>query len=525
MDIGDALSAEWPAPRDDEPAGLRQDILDELADHLACSYNRELLRGAGPGEARQRAIERFGDPAAVARRLWLDAMRGRIMAQRVLLAACLVVTMASLSLAGVMWRQTAQAHRESAQAVADAVRLMADQNERAQAGQQELLKQLHEMSETIRSTRSLDWNPVAFQVKEEAADGPPAAGVAITLRERPTGGQNAAPPFELATRTTDRSGLADFGVVHPGEYTYEIWKNGEQGAATSFGQLKIEPGSQIRTRVVIPKVPPDRVPVRILTNWPDDLDREKLQLFASFTLNPIRRDDHTWTVTDERHPEPPTTVMRWWNAFQRPAIRSFLSGPRTSIVQLGTAREPYLWAPSLDRPVRKIWVDFRDSDRRELKEAGESIEWEQGSYRLSSLLVLRPDQAGARAGIRRFAVVAMSDTANRGQNGGAISVWQHPPDEDDIQDARPKSGRSARPPRKNAWADRPRPLNLGGSPGFPQVDPYLYPSVESWPKEVSDFVARPGRLNEWTIPLPPELIEAVRERLKPEPAPEKGKQE
>ena len=77
MDFGDAIETDLPAPRDDEPDGLRQDILDELADHLACSFNRELLRGASPAEARRRAIERFGDPAAVARRLWLEAMRGR----------------------------------------------------------------------------------------------------------------------------------------------------------------------------------------------------------------------------------------------------------------------------------------------------------------------------------------------------------------------------------------------------------------------------------------------------------------
>ena len=42
----------------------------------------------------------FGDPAAMARRLWLDAMKGKIMAQRVLIATCLVVTLASLSLVG-----------------------------------------------------------------------------------------------------------------------------------------------------------------------------------------------------------------------------------------------------------------------------------------------------------------------------------------------------------------------------------------------------------------------------------------
>ena len=34
MDFRDTLSALLPPPRDDEPASLRQDILDELGDHL-----------------------------------------------------------------------------------------------------------------------------------------------------------------------------------------------------------------------------------------------------------------------------------------------------------------------------------------------------------------------------------------------------------------------------------------------------------------------------------------------------------
>src|SRR5271168_2044883 len=117
----DALSAELPPPRDDEPAALRQDILDELADHLGCAYHRELLRGANSVEARRRVMERFGDPAAVARRLWFDAMRGKIMAQRVMIATCLVVTLASLSLAGGMYVQSVVAQRASARDVIKAM--------------------------------------------------------------------------------------------------------------------------------------------------------------------------------------------------------------------------------------------------------------------------------------------------------------------------------------------------------------------------------------------------------------------
>ena len=46
MEFGEVLSAVLPPRRSDEPAGLRQDIVDELADHLTCSYHREVLKGS-----------------------------------------------------------------------------------------------------------------------------------------------------------------------------------------------------------------------------------------------------------------------------------------------------------------------------------------------------------------------------------------------------------------------------------------------------------------------------------------------
>src|SRR5262249_31828706 len=153
MDYHDALSADLPAPQDDDPAGLRRDILDELADHLACAYNRERLRGADAGEARKRVFERFGDPAAVARRLWFDAIGGKIMAQRVLLTACLVVSLASLSLAGAMWVQVNRnrAQSEAARAAAEAMRAVALRSAQAEANQREMAKQLRAISEEIKS--------------------------------------------------------------------------------------------------------------------------------------------------------------------------------------------------------------------------------------------------------------------------------------------------------------------------------------------------------------------------------------
>ena len=51
MEFVESLTSGLPPSRDDEPPGLRQDIIDELADHLACSLQRELLRGGDPSAA------------------------------------------------------------------------------------------------------------------------------------------------------------------------------------------------------------------------------------------------------------------------------------------------------------------------------------------------------------------------------------------------------------------------------------------------------------------------------------------
>jgi hypothetical protein len=338
MDYRDTISAELPPRRDDEPAGLRQDILDELADHLGCAYHRELLRGADAGAARRRVLDRFGDPAAVARRLWLDAMKGKIMAQRVLIASCLVVTLASLSLAGMMWQQSIHAQQAS--------RLATD---KAQAIQQEMLNQLREMSEVVRSTRSLDWNPVKFQLTEEMPDGPPAVGVLITLnvRDRQIRGFGAgefwqAGPRRQAAlqptqRLTDASGVADFGVVHPDDYVFEIVKSWDQGTVSTSGEVHVEPGSQITKRMVCPKTPPERVPVLVRWTWPADLEQEKLVLYASFALAPILREGVPWILSDERPPKSSPELGRRAiipMSLRMPPLRSVLCGPARSMAQV-----------------------------------------------------------------------------------------------------------------------------------------------------------------------------------------------
>ena len=64
--------ADLPAPLDDEPPSVRQDIADELADHLACAYRRELFRHADERVAKQQVLDRFGNPQRIAGALLIN---------------------------------------------------------------------------------------------------------------------------------------------------------------------------------------------------------------------------------------------------------------------------------------------------------------------------------------------------------------------------------------------------------------------------------------------------------------------
>jgi hypothetical protein len=61
---------------------------------------------------------------------------------------------------------------------------------------------------------------------------------------------------------------------------------------------------------------------------------------------------------------------------------------------------------------------------------------------------------------------------------------------------------------------RDRPRLEGQSVWFRNSTPTLELSEEYWSKVRSGFEARRGEINEWTVPLPDELIRAVREALK-----------
>ena len=160
-----------------------------------------------------------------------------------------------------------------------------------------MLKQLREMSEAIRNPRSPDWNPVKFRITEETPDGPPVVGCSIMLHQNNTADSRRS-------RTSDASGIADLGILHPGQYIFEVSRSWGEGNLGGSGLLSVEPGSQVNQLIVCPKTLLERVPVRIRCAWPADLEKEGLVLEAPFVIDSVDRSGVSWRVLHRWNSEP-----------------------------------------------------------------------------------------------------------------------------------------------------------------------------------------------------------------------------
>jgi hypothetical protein len=456
----DSLSTLLPAPRDDEPATLRQDIIDELSDHLACAYNRELLCGKNVDLAHQHVLDRFGDPAAVARRLWLDAMKGKIMAQRVLITSCLAVALACLSLVGLVYVQSNRAAAQAAEANRKLSQVLAE----AQTTNNAMLSELTAMSEAIRNPRSLDWNPLKFKITDDTPDGPPLAGCSIHLYLKDS-------PQKQVARRPEASGIADFGLVNPGEYAYSVYVNHDRGGLVGNGELVVGPGSQINKEIICPKKALEPVPLYVRCEWPADLEKEGLIIDAPFRFIPIQKDGVSWS----------------FNTGMGNPTHSVLLGPGAALQEVVNPTGLYLWASSM----QINHADALTSDVRVINRQTEPLRWERGTYQLSELIVLRPRAPKASAtGRLRFDVLVTCYPGHTSRT--AYGFRQMAPTDEELR-ARGTDGMN------------------------PQMQvPGLALPKESWSKIITSFDARPDRANEWMITLPDELIRTARAAIKVE---------
>jgi hypothetical protein len=518
MDFRQTLSAELPPPRDDEPPGLRQDILDELADHLACAYKRELLRGVEASAAQARVLEQFGDPAAVARRLWFDAMKGKIMTQRLLIGACLLLMIVVCGAALVLERQQSiRAERE----VAEANFRLAQALRQTQTTNQEMLKQLRTMAEAFQPGQTPDWIPVSFKLTQETLDGPPAVGYEVALGRgtggRPIGmggfgggfggmGTGNSASTEVIQRVSDDNGLVDFGVVQPGDWQFDLirrWKG--PNAWSAHGTLNVLPGTKIVKSIICPKAPPETGPVTLRVAWPADLAAKEYLLEASFTHAGVTYQAPVhWTLgSNFGWGGDGSTRSILWGLRERGITQAEIPSRRRSL---------YFWrfAEPIEGGVEGFGREASDpthlyADLRSDNTLPEpvNLKLDVGNYNLTGLVVLRsrpPHKLKVQG--ERFDVLAYTAMGQmRWASDLGINAVAKPPDESDP--AYPEGQGMGQGGRMYQ-----RQNQSAASAKFVAV------SDSFWQGTDAHFAVQRGAPSGWTIQLPDEIIKAVREELK-----------
>jgi hypothetical protein len=320
----DPITADLPAPRDDEPTSLRQDIVDELRDHLECALVRELHNPHSRGcisadqtthdAARHRVLTRFGNPASIARRLWWDALQEKIMSQRLMLAASVAMAVACCAMFVLIKRsvdaqqaffnqqqqntqalllqfkedadraarerqdqfeqllaQSQQSSRELATQAAHSAALAQQSLDESRAAQAKLTERIAAI-ETEPEAPS-DWNPVELTFVQGTENGPPAAGFAGYLRM--TTPETGIPPVDA---TSDEKGILRFERVRYGIYELQLsapWKE-------YYGRtISIQPGESYAATIVCPPAAPEPLELAVSVNWPEDLARRPIWMSLS----------------------------------------------------------------------------------------------------------------------------------------------------------------------------------------------------------------------------------------------------
>jgi hypothetical protein len=332
------LLADLPPPDDFEPSSLRDDIRDELEDHLQCAFRREVLRDGDEPAAQTRVLNRFGDPKQLARRLWWQAMWSRVMGRKLLAGLQWMVTLAAVFAAGAVYVTNSRILGELESARTE------DQRSTASLAHelQELRHQIA-LAQNQADGRRADGQP-------GATDGPPGAPVDTEAFAAPLGARAREPSLTVQL-VYDREGrppvedpvkeiaLASgnnryFGVSErtfpgmpllgePGPYLFTA-PGGERydliitlaDGQTSTRNVLI-PGDQTREMTVVCPEPLTKVAVSITSSpLPRDLQEARVQGWCQLFLLLKQRDTVVVEAVEWQSPGMPDQQVEFDDAGQ-----------------------------------------------------------------------------------------------------------------------------------------------------------------------------------------------------------------
>jgi hypothetical protein len=353
--------------------------------------------------------------------------------------------------------------------VAEANRRLAELLGQTQATNQEMLRQLQAMAKPAQPATAADWIPVRFKLTMEKPDGPPAVGYEVILGR----GHGGAAKDQAIHRSSDANGLADFGVVQPGDWEFVA----RAGIWNATGGLNAIPGSIVHKEIVCPKAPPDRAPVKVRVAWPGSLADKYLIAVASFQL--------------ETQTYQPPLVWSTKLPFQ-------MGGSSMNDIHLiGRPRGGFT---ILDQELALTTKDPDPNDRPTGNEFSPAyLEHLRGLGKIRGVLPLESSAV----------------------EEGPLEVWAGRYSLIRLMLFRPL------PAHADTWAGECELLTLmdpGDGPGVSVFD--VARGIGRWnvlrgyrmkrPSRDSDnhFAARPGQTAEWVISLPEEMIKEVEKRLK-----------
>ncbi|MFI4852122.1 MAG: hypothetical protein ACIAZJ_23695 [Gimesia chilikensis] len=231
---------------------MRQDIIDELSDHFVCALNRELLKNPDEKVARQRVLNQYGDPIKVARQLWLEAMKEKIMSQRIMTGISVTMAVCGFIVVGIAWSMMQESRAFNLQ----------------------MLEQFKLAQERSAGETSGELQPIEFQLVQEGSEDQPAEGFTGTLSKR-----DGNDTIFTVEAVSDQNGLLDFGKLPWGNYLLTL--KAPWGEAPKAELITTIPGRKYEETIVCPARTPEKVEVQFQVNW-QNMPEEEYYLLCDF---------------------------------------------------------------------------------------------------------------------------------------------------------------------------------------------------------------------------------------------------
>lgn len=280
MDWRNALAGGVPVDPSPGPPELRNDILDELGDHLSCAMQRELRRTDDEDAARAAVLERFGDPRSIARELWWGAVKERVMRDRILIGVAAVAVVVCIG--------------------ATLVAYQAVQRERLE--RDALMQQMETLRATMAASVSpqraagageggvaSDWSYLRLRVVRDEPGRPPATGLKMTVNGRLFNDGEDSLRGEV-----DADGVVEFGPIRPGVVLVSAWS---EAVWTQSGvKVVLYPGQKREFEIVCPVADARTGRARVRMDWSGERPDDSSVIFVTFSRDRIVTDGSEWEL-------------------------------------------------------------------------------------------------------------------------------------------------------------------------------------------------------------------------------------